>query len=132
MITKDGARKLRAQLEVYCKEISEQLGMDVKLGNASYNANSITFKLELAEIDDSGEVLSKEVTRFKLQADLYHLKPEDLFKQFHANGRTYTVKGLDTRSYKYPILCYCEEDGKTYKFPGGQVRHLLDICPAKT
>ena len=116
---------IRDKLNEVLKEAGKDLGVELRLGNCTYYNNNATFKLEVAEIGEDGEVHTKEAEDFRARAFMYGLQPEDLGKDFRDfTGKKFTITGLKPRSKKYPILAK-DEDGETYKLPTEMVKACL-------
>jgi hypothetical protein len=125
IMDKTKLREIRAKLDTILAEFGEENGINVKLGNATYSDSNATFKLEVADINEDGEALTKEATNFKIYASRNHLTAEDFGATFCSRGKTFEICGLNTRAHKMPILAKCKEDGKTYKFDGLSVARNL-------
>lgn len=110
------------------QDIEKEYGIKISLGNCTYSDSNATFKLEVSDIGDNGEVMTKEAEDFKRRASLYGLSPKDLGRVIKdpLSGEEYTIIGLKTRSTKYPILAK-GKNGKTYKFPVDVIKRMLEI-----
>lgn len=112
-------KALRSVLEDALKTIETQYGISVHVGNASFTPENVTFKVNLAVVGASGQVMTKEATTFKQLASFYGLNPDWLFKKFtnpNAPADEYKVLGLKTGRGKYPIIAERVRDGKQFKF----------------
>ncbi len=110
---------LRGALETALKSIESQFGISVDVGSASFTSENVTFKVNVAVVGTSGQVMTKEATRFKQLASFYGLDPNLLFKKFtnpNAPQDEYKVLGLNTGRGKYPIIAERVRDGKQFKF----------------
>ena len=94
----------------------DQFRVTVKLGNASFGMNNATLKIEIADLTDTGEAITREAEDFKRCAFKWGLSPDDLGKVFinPYDGKTYTIIGAKPRSKQYPILAK-QNNGKVYK-----------------
>lgn len=124
-MNKEKVLSLRQQLEAALQPFAKENNLAIKFGTARFGSTAVTFKVDVAEISASGDVMSKEVDAFKKNAMLYGLKPEDLGRTFSSNGRTYRIKGLMTRSHRYPILCEDLNKKTMIKFPSETVARAL-------
>ena len=121
-LTKSQLQEVRNLINSKLEEVGEQTGMQIKLGNCSYNHSNATFKLEVATLSEDGEVNTKEAEAYKQYAQYNHtgLKPEWLFSNFTSDGDSYTLIGWKPRSSKYPALCK-RADGNVYKLTKSSV-----------
>lgn len=104
----------------------DQFRVTVKLGNASFGMNNATLKIEIADLTDTGEAITREAEDFKRCAIKWGLSPDDLGEVFinPYDGKTYTIIGARTRSQKYPILGK-QTNGKVYKLSHIMVKSAL-------
>jgi hypothetical protein len=109
-------KALRSSLDNALKGLENQFGISIHVGNATFTPDNVTFKVNVATVGESGEVMTKEASAFQQLAKFYGLEPEHLFKTFSAAGEQYKIVGLKTKSPKFPILAKRLKDGKTYKF----------------
>jgi len=123
MFDRDRVRLLRQQLEAHLKTLADNLDLNIQVGRATFTPNNVTFKMEIAKINNDGVVVNRAVTDFERCALLYGLKPDDLNRTFVMDGKTYKIVGLKTRRSKYPILCEC--NGKTFKMSAQMVKMFL-------
>jgi len=98
------------------KPLEDKFGISFNRKGGSFSDTSYTMKIEMAVVAADGTVLSREAEDFKRYCQLYNLEAEDLGKTFVADdGYIWRVKGLNSRSRKYPILAERIKDGKTFK-----------------
>ena len=117
-INKGACRDIRTAINETLQKISEELGITFHAGNASYDDNSVTFKVQCTL-----EGVDKAEEDFKQYAHMFNL-PEDAYgKTFIMRGERYTLCGLKPNSPKYPILGR-GANGKRYKF---QERAVADL-----
>jgi hypothetical protein len=114
---RDSLKVLREDLENALKQVAEKHGIQATVGSASFTANNIVWKIELAVKDESGNAIDRHAEAFKVLATSYGLKPEDLGREFVVSGVKYQLKGINTRSRKFPVVADCITDGKSYAFP---------------
>lgn len=122
-INKETLRIVRGKLE----EVLGGMDLPIRftVGGIRFSDANFTVKLEAALIVD-GEVKSKEAAEFEQYAGLVGLKPEDLGRQFKANGKMYTISGLKMTNHKYPIIA-TNRYGQPYKFTETQVKLALGV-----
>jgi len=117
------AKSLIEALESFLGPFEDEHDVKVIVGTGSFGSSSLTVKLELAELSESGEALSRMANEFKSLAVSYGLRPDDLGKEFIKNGNKYKIVGLKPRSHKYPVLAEC--NGKQFKFTAATVCSYL-------
>ncbi len=98
-------------------------GFSVRMGNASFTENNVTFKLEISVVGQDGTVLSKEAENFKRHAIFFGLKDVELGRSFRVMGHDYVIAGLLPKSKQYPIIG--ERNGKRFKFDVETVKRTL-------
>lgn len=117
-------RTVRDAMEEALKKVSEEFGVAVTIGNASFTDNNVTFKVSAAVVDADGSAKTREAESFERLATMWGFEPSDLGRVFADRGRRYTIVGAKPTSQKYPILCR-RDDGKVFKYPVPVVlRHL--------
>lgn len=122
---KTNLRALRVDLQNALDIIGAKYGIAMKAGNASYQANSANWKLELATIGENGAVASPERESFLASAVFYGLEKEDLDKTFTHAGTEYRIIGLLRRSRRCPILVERTGDKRKMKFPISTIKLSL-------
>ena len=122
---KASCRVLRNVVEETLQEVAKEHGVCIKVGSGSFSGNNFTFKVEASVIGANGIALSKEAESFKMLAKAYNLEASDLHREFTFRGDAYKIKGLSSRSEKFPILATKLSDGKTFKFPSDLISELL-------
>lgn len=122
---KTKALTLREQLQAHLMKFGDEHGLSVNIGNGSMTSSTVSFKVEIAEIGESGEVLSRERQDFVRYASTYGLAADNLDKTFSRDGMTYKVIGLLPSSHKYPILCEIIQTQKRVKFSSDTIKYLL-------
>lgn len=116
------AKLLRTPIEDALKDLATKYGISIKVGNGSFTSANLTFKLELATLDNTGTIQSKEVQDFKRYAVMFGLKATDLGREFlDWSGRKFFIVGAAPRSSKYPILVR-NAKGQRFKFPAKEVQ----------
>lgn len=119
---------LQAEIDAAVQEVAKRHGISLSMGNARFNANVVSFKLEGALIGADNVVNTKERLDFERYAEMYGLKASDIDCTFDAYGATYRISGLLPRSRKYPILATCEANGTRHKFPVEVVQLALKVA----
>jgi hypothetical protein len=121
-MTKASVKELRTRMEALLKDFA---GLDVKVGNASFTSNSVTFKVECSQVSEDGTVLNRDADAFRSLARYYGVKADALGATFMVNGTEYVLTGVAARSRKYPFLAERRTDRKGFKFGEHTVRRAL-------
>jgi hypothetical protein len=111
---------IREEIDAALADLSEQHGISINAGNATYSDNTITFKLEL-QIEGFDPLKDA----FEKSSEWFGLKPEDYGREFVKGVRLYKIVGLKPRNRKYPIICQDMKTGKHYKLPEAAVQAAL-------
>jgi len=125
MITRDKMRAFRMKLDALLKEADLE-GYSVRVGSGSYSDTNFSFKIEGAEIGESGIVKDKDYETLKELGAIYGLGNDAYGKKITLNGSTFTIKGLNTRRRKYPVSAVKDSTGKRFKLPLEDVKRALN------
>lgn len=117
---------LRTEMNEALKGIAEKYGMTIDAGKATYGDSYATYKLDLALVKEDGTAMTREATAFKMYANILGLKPEDLGREFGANGKRYRLTGYSTTKRKFPFVAECLTDGKEYGFTETFIKKALN------
>jgi hypothetical protein len=128
---KPKARLMRENLATMFAEFDKKFDVKTTVGNASFTATNIVFKIEFAEKTADGQVLNREAEAFKRNAKFYGFDADDFGKTFIFRREGYKISGLKPKSYRFPILG-TRADGKTFKFPANDVLRALGKKPLDT
>lgn len=126
---KSKCRELRAAMNAALAEVGEHFGVDITLGNASFNADNATFKLFIAELDKTGEAKTIEATHFRRNAAALGFSPDDLGREFSAVRSRFVLIGMNPRARTYPMLAREVTTGRQFKFHPSTVRSALAAGP---
>jgi hypothetical protein len=122
--TKDELKTVREILDRHLAAAAKEAGLEsAQLGRGSFNGGACTFKLEIVKAGAQ----SKEAADFVQHAKfgmLGDLKPEHLGATFTANGESFTVKGMNRKARKRPIICE-RADGKLFVFDEAAVARRI-------
>lgn len=117
---------LRQDINVALQSVAEKYGISIKAGNASYNDESVQFKLVCTTMGENGQVETKEAKDFKVYASMYGLNKEDLGKEFTAGRDKFQITGLKPRS-RNCIIAKKLGTSQSYKFDPESVQRYLSI-----
>ena len=115
---------LRTEINDALKALGVKYGVSIKAGNASYNSELATFKLELTTLGQGGAVETKEAKDFKSHASMYGMKADDLGKTVTIQGRQCQITGLKPRS-RNCIIGKDLSSSKSFKLPLAGVKKSL-------
>ena len=123
-IDRQTCRILANEIENELQVIAEKYGVSIKRGNASFNSNDMTIKIEIATISN-GVINSREAEDFKLYGKAFGLKEEWLNKTFKTySGETIEIIGLKPRSRQYPVLGK-KSNGRVFKYNANEVKAFM-------
>jgi len=124
-IDRAACKVLRDQLNHELEQVGQKLGIEIHAGNASFDASSVTFKVEcvLSGVDRAHETFDRDCYLFHLPTSAWRAK-------FEFQGKQWILVGLKTRSPKYPILAEKVGESGSYKLPERAVESLKEIPKA--
>lgn len=127
-------KQTRILLEKKLKELADELGVNISVGNASFarTGENVTYKIEMALLAANGEPINQESVEFAKYAILLGLKPTDLNRKFIYLGEEYTVIGLRPRATKNNISVRRTKGMKMFVVPAGIVKKALENEDAKS
>tara|TARA_B100000900_G_scaffold415889_1_gene447723 strand:+ start:3786 stop:4175 length:390 start_codon:yes stop_codon:yes gene_type:complete len=111
---KPSLKAIRMAMNAALKSVEDQYGIKVNVGNASYSANEVTFKVKANTIGDSGEAITKEAQNWSLYAGMNGLGQFKVGDQIELQGKTFTITGWNTRAKKSPVNIQ-DANGRGYK-----------------
>ena len=126
---KSKAAKIRKAAELALAPLAEEHGLQITIKGGTYDDGQITFKVEFAELDDSGTAMTKEADDFKHYCHRYGMAESDLGREFESRGETYTIKGCKPRS-RNAILAKRNSDGKGFKFDPDIIKRAWSVVPS--
>jgi len=90
MLDKAQVRTLRNKLQDQLADFGDDY--QVKVGNASFSDNNVTFKVTVSVVGDDGKVITQEAEDFQHYAAHWGLKAEDLGRKFKQwNGDVFEI-----------------------------------------
>lgn len=121
------ANRIRARLEAALLTVAAECDVDVKLSGGTFN--DVSFRPRVEFFDRGGED-KREQERFRREAPLYGLDPDDLGREFVFLKGKAVVVGLAKRPGRLPVLARFES--KVYRFDVPTVMRGLHpdrVCP---
>lgn len=102
--TKNSFGTLRADIEAALSAVGQKHGISLKTGAIRFTPSSATIKLEAVVLTAGGASADRREADWDFYCRNFGLRPEDKGKTFTYQGRTFTLKGIDVKRKKYPIL----------------------------
>jgi len=126
MLDKAKVRELRIKLQAHLDSFGDD-EYQVQVGGASFSDNNVRFKVDVNAVGEDGNAVSREAEDFRLYADRWGLRPEDLGREFtrDRDNETFKIVGGKPRSRKYPIIARNVRTGKEYKFDVSAIKRYL-------
>lgn len=113
-INKTTIQAFRNDFKTAVAQLEQQYGVRIELGNARYTSDHFTSKLTVSLVSSTGEVKSPLAENLEVYRNIYNIPAEFTAGcKFSHRGSIYTLKGIDTKKRKYPVIV--EQNGKTYK-----------------
>lgn len=116
---------VRPALDRKLKELSEELGIQVTSGNASFDPSgqNATFKLDLAVVDkETGTVMTQERQDFLSNCALYGLSGEMLDQEVELGGDRLRIVGFKKKARKNNIVVEATDgSGRQFVAPAATV-----------
>ena len=119
MITKDTMSNFRIDFQDAMKALEEKYNMKISLGNISYS--DAEFRSKVTGISNDPVAQEHKDARVSPQLNLMATQlgisynTNFIGSMYKVQGKTFKIQGYSSKSYKYPIVALCNEDGKTYK-----------------
>lgn len=110
-VTEQICKDFRSAIDPVLKNMGARAGMDIKLGNISYDSDGFTAKITAKVLGENGE--SAEYVQWQKNAVAYGLRQEWFGCQFSMEGKTYKIKGINTSARKNVVLIE-DTQGRTY------------------
>ena len=121
-INKESCRYIISQVQHALDKI-EIDGIELKIGNATYNQHNLRFKIE-ANLIQNGQVITKDAQNWVKHAQFFGLPVEALGKKINLTGNQYKIVGLRPRSRNSVILERIS-DQKRFKYPADYIKAAL-------
>lgn len=122
--------KLKPKLE----ELAKETGYSVQLGRGTYSDTNATLKLEIAEENEDGDVMTENAEAFKIYAPTDGIPADLLFQPVVMRGKPAKFIGytnfvyMQPRARKMPYLVKTEEG--TYKITATHAKSIAKAAGA--
>ena len=120
-------RNFRRDFAEAMAALQEKYDVTISIGNISYNPNEFYTRLTIKNGRDKDMIARADFDRDVWRYEHLGLS-EGMYNRIFIgrDGKTYALKGFNTRSPKYPLLVYRLEDGMTVRVPERMVENLKD------
>lgn len=115
------ARVLREEMNQAFKSIEAKYGITLSAGNISFSNNEASIKVKANTIGDNGQVETKEARNWGVYAELNGLGGLKVGDTIDLQGKSFTIKGWNTRARKSPIQIE-DAQGRGYKCSASMVK----------
>ena len=120
-------RRLREDINEALAQVGQRHGATISTGSAQYDAQSVTFTLNIVEQAEDGSEQTIEAIDFLRVHARYGLMKKHLGTTFGHGTRTYKIIGSKPRNTKYPIIVLDVASGNRFKFRADCVRKYLGL-----
>lgn len=127
---KNNLPKIKALMNSALKDVGNQFGIEIEVGNGSYTSDETTFKVKLSILDEDGDS-KQDKSVFILYGVRHGFSAEDFGKDFTYRGGQFKITGWSRRRWKLPVATKEISTGRTAYFPPRTVLQALGK-PGKT
>ena len=129
-INRDVCKQLRDILDDAMQAKLKELGLDVKCGNASFDSELVTFKVDIkvaGSLDKRDKQLSDSLSWYiKYIAEELGVDKDDVLNKEYRMGVTrYKLIGYNSKAKSYPLIMQDTKTGKKYKFPDNIIKRAF-------
>ena len=110
-ITNTTLNQFREDFKKAMKDLEEKYEVQINAGKITYDNISFTFTVKV--VNGTDEVEANRIT-FENNLKGTYLEKEDFLRSFVAEGRTYTITGINPKGRKHPIIIKDVVTGKEY------------------
>ena len=126
-INRDVCKQLRDILDDAMQAKLKELGLDVKCGNASFDSELVTFKVDIkvaGSLDKRDKQLSDSLSWYiKYIAEELGVDKDDVLNKEYRMGVTrYKLIGYNSKAKSYPLIMQDTKTGKKYQFEEIMIR----------
>jgi hypothetical protein len=115
-------RTIRQDVDRVGKEIAEKHGLSYEPQSASYDDDSVKFKMLFGVPGEKGATQAER--DYHDYCEMFGLEKDWLGKKFRYGNDEYVIAGLKPRASKYPVVGK-RADGKKFKFPVDAVKFRI-------
>ena len=133
-MNRDVCKQLRDILDDAMQAKLKELGLDVKCGNASFDSELVTFKVDIkvaGSLDKRDKQLSDSLSWYvKYLAEDLEVDEEEILNTEYSEysgakwvpSIYYKLVGYNSKAKRYPLIMEDVKTGKRYKFPESFIR----------
>lgn len=120
-------RDFRKDFSEAMAALQEKYDVTIDIGNINYNPNEFYTRLTVKNGRDKDAIARADFDRDVWRYERLNLS-EGMYNRIFLgrDGKTYALKGFNTRSPKYPLVAYRLEDGVTVRVPEGMIAKLKE------
>jgi|TARA_R110002153_G_scaffold599_3_gene2829 hypothetical protein len=111
---KPSIKAIRMAMDIALAKVEKQYGIKISTGNARFSGDEVTFKVKANTIGSGGKAITKESQAWGLHANLHGLGHFSVGDTIQLQGKSFTIKGWNTRARKSPINIE-DQNGRGYK-----------------
>ena len=111
---KPSIKAIRLAMDEALAKVSKEYGIKISTGNARFSNDEVTFKVKANTIGTGGVVKTKEAQAWDIYANLNGLGHLSVGDSVELQGKSFTIKGYNTRARKSPINIE-DHNGRGYK-----------------
>jgi hypothetical protein len=118
---KPSIKAIRIAMDEALAKVEKQYGIKINTGNARFTGDEVTFKVTANTIGTAGQVQTKETQMWALMAPSHGLGHFSVGDTIQLQGKSFTIKGWNTRARKSPIEIQ-DAMGRGYKCSPNMVK----------
>lgn len=118
---KPSIKAIRIAMDEALAKVEKQYGIKISTGNARFTGDEVTFKVKANTIGTGGQVQTKEAQNWALMAPSHGLGHFSVGDTIKLQGKSFTIKGWNTRARKAPINIE-DQNGRGYKCSPNMVK----------
>ena len=122
-LTKQKMQALRTDLEVALKAVGEEHGLDLGIGNITFDATTFRTKLT-GQLDDLPVEQTKIGKAFRTYAPSFGISASLLGRTVWIDDKPMTVFGWNEGAPKKPVMLECQLTGKQYRATPSHLKAL--------
>lgn len=120
-MTRTNIKMFRMNFSNAVKDLEKLHGVQIDLGNITFNDTSLRSKIEVTNIDSTLD--NVEQAKFESQCSRYGFKEDDYNRTVNIGRKSYKLVGFKPANTKYP--CIVENQNGRYKMSKFQVSRNL-------
>ena len=118
---KPSIKAIRIAMDEALAKVEKQYGIKISTGNARFTGDEVTFKVKANTIGAGGTIQTKEAQNWALVAPSHGLGHFSVGDTIQLQGKSFTIKGWNTRARKSPIQIE-DANGRGYKCSPNMVK----------